>query len=119
MQQEYKIAKVNASMPNSLSKFFNAPLFEYQKRSDQAKLMNRFVMISLVFVVVTMAVMFISGASKTGVFLLLMAVYLLANKALLQMKRYLGSAWVYLIGITLINFVFGGMFPDFPLLAIT
>ena len=48
-----------------------------------------------------------------------MAVYLLANKALLQLKRYLGASWVFLIGITLANFVFGGLFPNLPLLVVT
>ena len=106
-------------MPKSFSKFFSAPLFEHQKRSDQAKLLNRLLMAAIVVLLVTMAISFALGAARNGVFQAIMIVYLLANKSLLQMKRYLGAAWVFLIGITLVNFVFGGMFPDSPLLAIT
>ena len=106
-------------MPNSLSKFFTAPLFDHQKRSDQAKLLNRFLMISFLMVVVTAIIVFLFGLSRTGFFLIIMAVYLLANKILLQMRRYFAASWVFLIGLTLMNFVFGGMFPDFPMLTIT
>ena len=106
-------------MPNSFSKFFNAPLFDHQKRSDQAKLLNRLLMAAIIVLLVATAFSFAMGGLRNGVFLVIILVYLLANKALLQLKRYLGAAWVFLIGITLANFVFGGMFPESPLLAIT
>jgi hypothetical protein len=75
-------------MPNGLSKFFNAPLFDHQKRSDQARLLNQFLMVGLMITLVIMAGLFIAGVPRTGFFLSAMAVYILANKALLQMKRY-------------------------------
>lgn len=106
-------------MANNLSKFFNAPLFEHQKRSDQAKLLNRFLISLLALLLVFAVTAFIFGMARAGGSLLVMAVYLLANKALLQLKRYLGASWVFLIGITLANFVFGGMFPNLPLLVVT
>ncbi len=106
-------------MPNSLSTFFSAPLFDHQKRSDQAKLLNRIIMAGLIVLLIIMAITFFAGAVRNGLFLLMMAMYLMANKALLQMKRYLSASWVLLIGITLANFVFGGLLPEFPLLAIT
>lgn len=106
-------------MPNPLSKFFNAPLFDHQKRSDQAKLLNRFLLVELFLLIAIMVTVFALGEIRNAIFMLVMVVYVLANKALLQLKRYLGASWVFFIGITLANFVFGGLFSDLPLLVTT
>jgi diguanylate cyclase (GGDEF)-like protein len=104
-------------MNTSFSKFFSAPLFEHKERSDQAALLNRFLLLFMVIFGFVAALLFIWQNPRAGVFLLPMLVFTIGNKLLLQLKRYLAAAWIFVIGLSLLNLLLGGMLPLQPIQA--
>jgi diguanylate cyclase (GGDEF)-like protein len=105
-------------MNTSISKFFSAPLFEHKERSDQAVLLNRLLLLFIAIYGIGAVWVFVllnQGASRL---MLAMLVFTIANKLLLQLKRYLAAAWVFVIGLSLVNLVLGSILPILPILAV-
>lgn len=105
-------------MNTSFSKFFSAPLFDQKKRSDQAALLNRFLLLFMAIFGLVAVLLFVLQNPRAGFFLLPMLVFTLGNKLLLQLKRYLAAAWVFVVGLSLLNLLLGGMLPTLPVLAV-
>ncbi len=105
-------------MNTSFSKFFSAPLFDQKERSDQAALLNRFLLLFMVVFGLVATLLFMLQNPRAGFFLLPMLVFTIGNKLLLQLKRYLAAAWVFVVGLSLLNLLLGGMLPTLPILAV-
>jgi len=103
------------SMNTSLSKIFSAPLFEHKERSDQAALLNRFLLVFIAIFGLVAALLFVFQNPRAGIFMLPMLVFAIANKLLLQMKRYLAAAWAFIIGLSLLNLLLGAILPLLPI----
>jgi diguanylate cyclase (GGDEF)-like protein len=102
-------------MNTSISKFFSAPLFKHKERSDQAALLNCFLLLFMAIFGFVAALLFVWQNPRAGVLLLPMLVFTLGNKILLQLKRYLAAAWVFVIGLSLLSLLVGGILPLQPI----
>jgi len=98
-------------MNTSFSNFFSAPLFDQKERSDQAVLLNRFLLLFTALYGFGTAFAFLRQNPGASTWLLAMLVFTIANKLLLQLKRYLAAAWAFVIGLSLLNLLLGAMLP--------
>lgn len=115
MKAQTSIRPGDHSMTTNLSNFFSAPLFDQKERSDQAALLNRFLLLFMAIFGFVAGLLFMFQNPRAGIFLLPMLVFTIGNKLLLQLKRYLAAAWAFVVGLSLLNLLFGAMLPLLPI----